>query len=171
MYTVTENFDNKMTKTNFKNEGEIVTIFSKFGEIHADVSKAIFFPKVILGFPENLHFSLINFPHMNDELEIFKVLQCLNDHSVSLPVIPAGFENNFIDKADMEECLEAMEVKKENFAMLFIATSQKQEEGSFRIYVNTKAPIIIDTSLQMAAQYVFTNNKYSIRQALDSKKI
>ena len=171
MYSVLENFDNNMDKPRLKDGNEIVTILSRFGEIHADVTKSIYFPKGILGFPENLHFVLLNFPHADESLQQFKILQCLNDHSISFPVIPAGFKNDFIDAADMEECISSVEVKKENFAMLFITSSQKQGEGLFRLFMNTKAPIVIDTSIQMAVQYVFTNNKYSIRQPLDSKKI
>ena len=150
--------------------GEIVTIKSRFGDVEVDVSKAIYFPKGILGFPENLHFALLNFPSPRPDLSQFKILQCINDHSISLPVLPVAYENNFIEKADMEECIKSVEVKKENFAMLFIMSSQKQMEGFFRLFINTKAPIIIDTSLQMAVQYVFTNNKYNVRESLDSKK-
>ncbi len=172
MHSILENFEPQMDKfANIKDSGEIVTIFSRFGEIHVDVAKSIYFPKGIFGFPENLHFSLMNFPNKNDNLDSFKILQCLNDHSVSLPVLPAGYENSFISPEDMQECLDSVEVKKENFAMLFIISSRKQADGFFRLFINTKAPIVIDTSLQMAVQYVFTNNKYSVSQALDTKKV
>ncbi len=147
---------------------EIINIKSRFGEISADPEKAIFFPKGIPGFPENLHFSLVGFPTLRPDLEQFKILQCLNDHSISFPVLPIGLDNKFFEKEDMEECLKTVEVKRNDFAMLLIVSSTKQPDGSFRLFVNTKAPIVIDTSLQMAIQYVFTNNKYNIREELKS---
>ncbi len=161
--------DTRATNLSSK-DGEIITVQSRFGELTIDLSKAIYFPKGIYGFPEDLHFALCSFPTIREDLENFKILQCLNDHSISIPVIPASFDNNFIEKADMEECQKVVEVKKEDMAVLFIVSSQKQGEGFFRLLMNTKAPIVIDTKLQMAVQYVFTNNKYAVSQPLDSKK-
>lgn len=157
-------------KSEFKDKSEIITVKSRFGEISIDLSKAIYFPKGIYGFPEDLHFSLQNFPKISKDFEVFKFLQCLNDHSISLPVLPVGYDNNFIKKEDMDECQKITEVKKENFLMLLILTSQKQDEGFFRLFINTKAPIVVDTSLQMAVQHIFTNNKYAYREPLDSIK-
>ena len=164
-----EEMDTRVTQLTSK-DGEIITIKSRFGDLQADLSKAIYFPKGLYGFPEDLHFCLLSFPAIREDLENFKILQCLNDHSISIPVLPSGFDNQLIEKIDMEECVKAVEIKKENFAMLFIVSSQKQGEGFFRLLLNTKAPIVIDTKLQMAVQYVFTNNKYSVSQPLDSKK-
>ncbi len=173
MYAIIENSEQLMeNKMKFSgNPDEILSIKSRFGEISIDLSKAIYFPKGIFGFPENLHFALANFPSEREELQYFKILQCINDHSISIPVLPAAYENRFIDAADMEECIKTVEVKKENLAMLFIVSSSKQMDGFFRLFVNTKAPVVVDTSLQMAVQYVFSDNKYSVRQTLDSKKM
>ncbi len=165
----TTEFSGKMTERQPNITGSsTMEIKSRFGELVADVSKAIYFPKGILGFPEDLHFSLMNFPAVNEQLNSFKILQCLNDHSISIPVMPVNFDNRFIETADMEECLKAVEVKKENLALLFIMSSSKQIDGAYKLFINVKAPIVVDTSLQMAVQYVFTNNKYDIRQSLDS---
>lgn len=152
------------------NNSDFIEIKNRFGTFHADITKAIYFPKGIYGFPEDLHFVLLNFNNENPDLNSFKILQCLNDHSVALPVFPAGYKNSFIEEADMKECISTVEVKEENFAMLFIVSSQKQGDGFFRIFLNTKAPIIIDSSLQMAVQHIFTNNKYSVSQPLDASK-
>lgn len=145
-------------------EGEVMTVNSRFGELEIDLSKAIYFPKGLYGFKEDLHFALTDFPVAG--LEEFKLLQCLNDHSISLPVIPAGYDNTFISDSDMEECLNTIEVKKENFAMLFIASSNKLPDGKFEVFINTKAPIVMDTSLKVAIQYIFTNNNYSVRHKI-----
>lgn len=153
-----------------KLDGEKMSIKTRFGELPADLSKAVYFPKGLYGFPEDLHFVLLNFPSVREDLGTFKILQCLNDHSISIPVLPAGYKNDFIEEEDMAECLKMIEIKKEDFAMAFIVTSQKQGD-SFKLHVNTKAPIVIDTHLQMAVQYVFTDNKYSVSQPLDSKKL
>jgi len=164
--TQTINNNNFMDNTLSKTPAELISIKSRFGEVSADLSKSIYFPKGLPGFSENLHFALLNFPQIRPGLENFKILQCLNDHSISLPVLPTAYENTFIDAADMKECLDTVEVKKENFAMMFILSSHKNPDGSFKLYINTKAPIVMDTSLKMAVQFVFTNNKYSVSQAL-----
>lgn len=150
-----------------KKEGGNIDIKSRFGELSIDVSKAIYFPKGLYGFKEDLHFALTDFP--TPGLEQFKLLQCLNDHTVSFPVIPAGYENIFIDSKDMDECLDTVEVAKENFVMLFIASSNKLADGSFEISINTKAPIVMDASLQIGIQYIFTNNKYSVREKISEE--
>ncbi len=168
-HTNTAKMDTRATNLTSK-DGEIVTISTRFGELTADLSKAIYFPKGIYGFPEDLHFVLLSFPTIREDLENFKILQCLNDHSVSIPVLPASYNNSLIDPEDMADCINTTEIKKEDFAMLFIVSSQKQGEGFFRLFLNTKAPIVIDTKLQMAVQHVFTNNKYMVSQPLDSKK-
>ncbi len=137
---------------------------SRFGEFDVDLTKAIYFPKGILGFAPDLYFALLNFP--KPEMSQFKILQCLNDHSVSLPVVPYAYENPFIEAKDMEELLKTFEVKKEDFLMLFTATSVKKPNGGFEVFINIKAPIVIDSKLQIGIQHVFTNNKYSVRQVV-----
>ncbi|HCR85752.1 MAG TPA: hypothetical protein DIV86_03645 [Alphaproteobacteria bacterium] len=149
---------NKLSETGF------INIKSRFGELEIDMSKAIFFPKGIYGFPENLHFALVNFP--NPQLQAFKILQCLNDHSISFPVLVAGYNNQFIHEKDMRECSEIVEVSHSDMAVMFIANSEKGGAGEHAVSINTKAPIIIDVNLQMAVQYIFTNNKYTIRHML-----
>lgn len=160
MYTAVQKVANQ---NNIPTQG-IVLVKSRFGELEIDVSKAVYFPKGIYGFPENLHFALVSFP--NPQLEAFKILQCLNDHSISFPVYVAGYNNQFIHEKDMKECSSMVEVEPAKMAVLFIASSEKDKGGDHSVSINTKAPIIIDIDLQMAVQYIFTNNKYSIKQVL-----
>jgi flagellar assembly factor FliW len=136
-------------------------IETRFGVLEVDYKKAIYFPKGIYGFPENLHFALLNFP--NPELDSYKILQCLNDFSVSFPVVAKGYNNEFIHEKDMSECANSVEVKHEDMALLFIATSEKETNGKYKVAINAKAPIVVDVKLQMAIQYIFTNNKYSTK--------
>jgi flagellar assembly factor FliW len=153
-----------VTATKEKKNENIITVQSRFGDLTVDQSKAIFFPNGIYGFPENLHFVITSFP--NPALDKFQILQCLNDHSISFPILMAGYENNVIDEKDMQNCLNDVEVTEENFGMMFILSSQKNSEGKFEVYANTKAPLVIDTSLKIGIQYVFTNSKYSLKQKI-----
>jgi flagellar assembly factor FliW len=139
-------------------------IESRFGALEVDLEKAIYFPKGIYGFKEDLHFALVDFPLK--ALDNFKLLQCVNDHNVCLPVIPVGYENKLISKEDMDECLETIEVDRENFLMLFISTSKKLADGSFEVSINSKAPIVMDVNLKVGIQYIFTSNKYSTNQII-----
>lgn len=155
---------NSNKQTIEKKSSGTMEVTSRFGKFKVDLSKSIYFPKGLLGFVPELHFSLINFP--KPELDQFKVLQCINDQSISLPVIPASYDNPFIEAKDMEELIKVAEVDKENLLLLFIATSTKKPNGVYDVYINSKAPIIIDSKLQVGIQHVFTSNKYSVRQAI-----
>ncbi len=165
MLSLVENRVKAMNATEkIKNTFEVVVIHSRFGDLQVDISKAIYFPKGLIGFSPDISFSIANFPKHG--LEQFKILQCINDHSISIPVLPSGYKNNFVEEKDMEECIKACEVNPDDVGVLFVATSVKKPDGTFEMFINTKAPIIIDTKLQMAVQHVFTSNKYSVRQPL-----
>jgi len=171
MYAIekSENLMEDAAKQNFSNKdsNDNLVLNTRFGKIEVEPEKAIYFPKGLYGFAEDLHFALTDFPAIAG-VENFMLLQCLNDETISLPVFSASYNNSFIDEKDMKDCLDTVEVSEDNFAMMFIASSTKLSDGSFELSINTKAPIVMDTGLKIAVQYIFTNNKYSIRQKLEN---
>ncbi len=144
-------------------------IEGRFGKVTVDTDHAIYFASGLLGMPDKLFFCLTEFPGKN-ALD-FKVLQCLNDHKLSFVVLPVPYDNRLIDAADMKECAEMLEVEKKNMGILLIASVHKSPDGSTKVSVNVRAPIIVDTEKKAAAQYVFTNNKYEIRHMLSAEPL
>ncbi len=164
MLSLMEQTEKKEIFSNNLGKQGIISVSSRFGDYEIDISKAIYFPRGILGFKPDIHFALVNFNKQG--LENFKVLQCVEDNSLSLPVLPSSLKNNIIDAKDMQECIKSLEISEENVAVLFVSSSTKKADGSFDVYINAKAPIIVDTKNQVAIQYVFTNAKYSIKHKI-----
>ncbi|MDX1949853.1 MAG: flagellar assembly protein FliW [Rickettsiales bacterium] len=163
MLSLMENTEKQNSYNELGTEG-IISVQGRFGEYQIDTSKAIYFPRGILGFKPDIHFALVNFNKQG--LENFKVLQCVEDANLALPVLPSPLKNNIIDSKDMQECIKSLDLSEENTAVLFISSSTKKSDGNYDVFINAKAPIIIDTQNQVAVQYVFTNAKYSIKHKI-----
>lgn len=142
---------------------ETVVIESRFGQIKVELKNAIFFPQGLLGLPDNLHFALSDIPKEN--MGRFKLLQCLNDHSLSFVVLPLSIDNTLIARKDLEECCQATSIQEADLLALLIVSVQRAPD-SVKVTANVRAPVVIDTSTKMAMQYVFPSNKYEICHVL-----
>jgi flagellar assembly factor FliW len=140
------------------------TLESRFGTIKVNADNSVYFPRGILGFPENMDFYIADFP--NSKMERFKVLRCVNEPELSFVVLPIAVDNKFIDNADIEEACEILEVSTESLAMLLIV-SVHRKTSAVSLSVNVRAPIFIDTEKKVAAQFVLPNSKYQIRHFIN----
>ncbi len=143
--------------------GKEEIIESRFGKIKVNRANAIYFPRGILGFPENLDFCLADMP--NAGMERFKILQCMNDTDLSFVVLPVTVKNEMIDEPDIDEACEILGIEKDSLALLLIV-SVHRKTTSVSLSVNVRAPLFLDTDNKVAAQFVLPNNKYLIRQFL-----
>ncbi len=149
-----------------ENSVDIITIQSRFGEVSADLNKAIFFPHGLLGLPEKLHFVVTDMPHQ--DMQQFKLLQCVNDHALSFVVLALDYNNVFINQEDVKTTCETLNIQPENLLMMLIVTAQRSPSGT-RVSANVRAPIVIDIQDKAAIQFVFPHNKYSITQSLSEQ--
>jgi flagellar assembly factor FliW len=140
-------------------KGEEV-IESRFGKIKINRANAVFFPRGIIGFPENLDFCLADFP--NPKMEQFKVLQCLNDKELSFVVLPLERTNHLVETADIDEACQLLGIETTHLAMLLIVSVHRKSDG-INLSVNARAPIFVDAEQKLAAQFVLPNSKYQIR--------
>ena len=140
-----------------------VTIQSRFGEVVADVDHAIFFPQGLLGLIDNLSFVITDIPGRN--MGQFRLLQCLNDHSVSFIVLPIDVDNRLIVRSDLEDACDALGVSLKNLLSLLIVSIKQMPEG-VTVTANARAPVIIDTASKAGLQYVFPHNRYDVRTLL-----
>lgn len=146
---------------------QIETVESRFGPVTIDRSKAIFFPVGILGMPEMHHFVLTEFP--NEKLRQFKLLQSLDDLSLSFITLPLDLDNGIISRQDVDTAARDMEIPVEQLGMVLIV-SVHRGLTSVQLSVNARAPIFFDTARLAAAQYVFTSNKYQVQHFITGEQ-
>ncbi len=139
--------------------GYIRTIETRFGSATVDARKAYYYPYGLLGFSDCHQFCLTHIP--NQQSSSFKLLQALEDESVSFVVLPISKENPFIEIQDIESTAEILGINEESLAILLVVSSSASEDQS-SIGVNLRAPIFMDVSRNLAVQYVFRDSKYLV---------
>lgn len=146
------------TKTNTK-----VEIDSRFGKIEVKESNCIVFKHGLLGIPAAVTFCLTELP--NNNTGQFKLLQSLEDEGLSFIVVPSQYDNQLIEKKDLDDACKILSIETKNLIVLFIVSVS--EEGSQRtVSVNAKAPILIDATTKIANQYVLQNDAYKIQHVI-----
>ncbi len=146
-----------------ENKTELVSINTRFGEITVNIKNSIYFPNGLPGFSDRLDFVMADIP--NYKPTQFKLLQSLSDYSLSFIVLPIDTENSFIESQDISECCQQLDIKLNDLLTLIIISVQRTPEDS-KILANFRAPIFIDVKRKVAMQYIFPNDKYSMRHVL-----
>lgn len=143
-------------------QGTFSTIKSRFGDIKINPNKVISFPHGLLGLPSQCSFYLADFPTARDP---FKVLQSADDEELSFIVVPSDRNIALLDKNDLKEACNLLEIDMDNLLILLIVTVHRSPEET-HVSVNLRAPVFIDTETRTATQYVFQNTKYAIQHRL-----
>lgn len=146
-----------------KKQKELVgprVISSRFGEVTVDLEKRINFPFGIVGLPQSLNFIITDMPQKSGSR--FKLLQSLEDETFSFVVLPVDLQNSFIEKEDLTEMCDALNIAQENLLILLITSVRKNLDGTSSVSINARAPIAIDSQDKAGIQYVFPHNKYEI---------
>lgn len=151
----------------FKEDGKVITIESKYGPIDVNLEQSVLFPYGLLGMSANTDFIITNFPSPN--MDQFKLLQNLNDHSLSFAVLPVSIKSDMFEQSDIEEACNVTEIKKSDLLILAIISVQRTAE-EVRVTANMRAPLMVDSGRRMGVQYVFPSNKYEIRHVLSRTK-
>lgn len=166
MQTATENrsgLDRAVVPPSTKEDKNTRKISSRFGDIEVDLSSKVTFKHGLLGIPAAVSFCLTDLPHITTDQ--FKLLQCLEDDSLSFIVVPSQYDNQLIKASDLDEACKVLEFKSDVLLVLFIVTIH--ESGNERhISVNAKAPVLIDALNKNATQYVFQNSAYEIQHRI-----
>lgn len=147
-----------------EDEGTVVRTFaSRFGEVMIDISKAITFPRGLLGMPDRHLYALAEFPSTN--MQQFKLLQSLDDSTLSFITLPIEVQGGFVEEQDILQVANNLGIALSDLAVLLIVSVHRTPEGT-RISVNTRAPIFIDAATRKGVQFVFHNDKYKVQQYL-----
>ncbi len=139
-------------------ETEIVK--TRFGDIEVSRKSPIFFPLGLLGLPNALYHSLVPFP--NEKLQGMMWLQSLNDLGFGLITMPVTVENDILDKEDMLQAAAELGIPKDRLVTLLVVNITRTPEG-VSLTVNARAPIFVHSTQRLAAQHVFSNQKYEIK--------
>lgn len=140
---------------------ELFTIETRFGTVEINQKNKINFRSGLLGFGEATEFVLIDLE--NPKYELFRMLQCINDPSLSFIVFPPNLESGLIDRADIEAAAKTVKMRFEDVVILLLVTVRGQKDASSSLSVNLRAPILIDSVNFSGVQYVMPNDKYPVR--------
>lgn len=144
-------------------KSNIICINSRFGKIEVDTTTKVSFKHGVLGIPSAVSFCLTKLPNISTDQ--FKLLQCLEDEELSFIVVPSQYDNQLIDKQDLDEACKVLDINTNNLILLFIVTIH--DHGAKReISVNAKAPVLIDAISKQAMQYVLQNPSYNIQHKI-----
>ena len=137
-------------------------IDTRFGKITLRRDAAVSFPRGLLGMPNRRNFFMTEFP--SDKLAGYKLLQSLDDYNLSFITLPMPVtsHNGIIAPEDIKAACVDLGILPENLMVLLVVSVHRSPD-KVAISVNARAPLLIDTSLKLAAQYVFHNDKYNVQ--------
>jgi flagellar assembly factor FliW len=142
---------------------ETEEVDTRFGRIAISPRQAIHFPTGMLGIPDKLSYCLTHFP--STKMARFKILQSIEDAALSFITLPVDITNPIIERGDLEQAAQDLNMPLNDLAILLVVTVHR-ESGAVKLSTNARAPILVHVSRRVAAQYVFPNTKYLIRQPL-----
>ncbi len=138
---------------------------TRFGEVEVPTENPIVFPQGLLGIAGNFEYALTDFP--SEKLGQFKLLQSLNDPTVSFITLPTALDNQLIAREDLEKAASDVGVKDTDSLTVLLIVSVHRSPHDVKISVNTRAPILVYVPTRTAVQYVFQNSKYKVQEILD----
>jgi flagellar assembly factor FliW len=139
------------------------TIQSRFGDIVIDTSKALVFPRGLLGMADKSRFALSNFP--SEKMQQFTLLQSLEDKTLSFITLPLQIENPIIAANDIREASQGLQIAEPNLAILLVVSVHRRPT-EVKLSVNARAPLFIDSANKLGVQYVFQNDAYKVQHML-----
>lgn len=146
-------------------ESGTAVIETRFGEIEVPTENPIVFPQGLLGIAGNFEYALTDFP--SKKLAQFKLLQSLNDPTVSFITLPIALDNPIIDRADIEKAAQDVGVGEIDNLTVLVIVSVHRSPHDVKISANTRAPLLVYVPTRTAVQYVFQNSKYKVQEILN----
>lgn len=142
-------------------DGDVID--TRFGKVQLYRRQPIIFPSGLLGMPDKGQFCLTNFP--SEKMARFKLLQSLEDNGLSFITLPLEANNTLIEAADIAQAAKDLDIPTDQLVTLLIVSVHREPTGT-KLSVNARAPIFMHATKRVAAQYVFSHNKYDIRKMI-----
>ena len=144
-------------------QDERITIETRFGALEFGLENKLMLPVGLLGFANCRHFGLAELPQ--PELAEYRLLQSLEDHSLSFIVTTIRIDEGVVAREDLEDAALSVGIPVEAAAFLLIVTVRPAPEGS-SVTVNLRAPVVVDVNRAIARQVVMANSGYPIQQPI-----
>jgi flagellar assembly factor FliW len=138
-------------------------IKTRFGDIAVDAGKRLSFPYGMLGMPERMHFVLTNFPA--EKMAQFKLLQSLEDDSLSFITLPLELENPIIARKDLQNACLDLQIDEASLAVLLVVSVHRTPD-QVKLSVNARAPLLVDVERRLGVQHVFQSDAYKVQHML-----
>lgn len=151
---------NRLESSVFFNTEEPEVIDTRFGKIALQKKNPLTFPRGLLGMPDKFHFFLTEFP--SSKLHQFKLLQSLDDYDLSFITLPLTLQNSIILAEDLTHACKELNIAVENLVALLIVSVHRTPDRTI-LSVNARAPLLIDSYMRLAAQYVFPTDRYTVQ--------
>ncbi|MFT7144657.1 MAG: flagellar assembly factor FliW [Alphaproteobacteria bacterium] len=136
---------------------------TRFGEVTLREDRLISFDKGLLGFNECTTFGLCKLPNA-DESPIM-LLQCVNEPEIGFLVADPKILGLEIKDEDVAKALKEAGMSKESTQLMVILTMYDQED-SYYLTANLRAPLLIDSRTRKARQHVLTSKDYTTQHKL-----
>ncbi|MFF3922086.1 flagellar assembly protein FliW [Paenibacillus lactis] len=132
----------------------------RFGPIEVDENQVITFASPILGFEDLARYVFIQ---LEEDLHPFEFLQSIEDENLTFIVMdPFLFYRDYEFQLE-SHWIESLNVKsEEELRVMVIVTARSAED----ITCNLKAPIVLNTAKNIAAQIVLDRGDYTTRHSL-----
>lgn len=136
---------------------------TRFGDVKLREDRLITFSNGILGFDACTVFGLSTLP--NTEESPFLLLQCVNEPEVGFLVADPNVLGLEISDEDKVQAFKDTGLKSEDTQFLVILTMYDQED-SYYLTANLRAPIMVDSRTRQARQYILSNKKYTTQHKI-----
>ena len=126
-------------------------------------ASTILFPQGLPGFPAATRFALR--PLANGPQSLL-LLQSVDDPDLRFLVLPYMGDELPLRRCDLEAACAALGIAAEHAAVLLVVTRQPVEAGHgapLRLFVNLRAPVVLDTLRRTAVQHVLPSPGYAFR--------
>lgn len=141
----------------------MITVETRLGPVAVHPNAVIAMPQGPLGFARFTSFALADMP--NPGLSRFKLLQSMEDPSVTFVVAPVDADAGPIARPDLEDACQAVGLATTHLSVLLIVTVRSDPTG-ISLTANLRAPVILDQLKRVGRQVVLANNSYEVRHPL-----
>lgn len=142
---------------------DVIMVDTRLGPVAVHPHAVIEMPQGPLGFAHLTAFGIADLP--NPDLAHFKLLQSMDDPSVTFVVAPIEVDGGPIARQDVEDaCLHAG-MGTNDLLLLLIVTVRNDPTG-VAVTANLRAPVIIDVRRRTGRQVVLANPDYAVRHPL-----
>lgn len=153
-----------MKNTVTKQDSNLRTLQTKFGEITINLNNVITFDKGLPGLPQYKKYCIAACPV--EKFKNFVLLQSTEEDQLIFMLYPLDVESQtFIESKDIDEGCKQADIKRQNLALLLVACPKVIDDKKV-LTANVKAPIFLDSEAKIAMQVIFQTDKYNVQHVL-----